>query len=464
MSLADEIEKGNIYYGYYQRDDGSHTAGWIVDAEIVDEDNNITIRPMALSKIPDNEAKVLSEYLDQYIVPQDENAEKISINIKFMDSVQGKFVFPYDKEASKSIVREVAENPEYQQAVALVGTQTQFPFTPEGQVAAETFLQERQTLEPDKQFEIDSTSSGWVVKEVSGTPKEEARMLNPDEMAQRNLPPGTQWTISTSGNLEQYFPPEEDVLTPEQLADQYILSGDLDKARDIYATIRSVKEEQLTPERAAEMLVNVAYNPADFKHMMDTMLGRDSKLDPMTSDIRSLQEQAAAMLAGATQPVPVMAPMPPPDLIPARMPETALELEGRVTQEGPLGGPLFMPSEAQEGLEEFEPPPSPPIATFQRTPGQPTLIPSAESPMEEVTRVIPRGGLTEEEFAQLFTRADHPGSTRIPYAGGTPERRAALAPYIGAEYADLYDIVSRQQEAAEHQKKVRKGIRRVGYA
>jgi len=268
------------------------------------------------------------------------------------------------------------------------------------------------------------------------------------------MSPGGQWSV---------VEPETPLTVPQQIG-KLFSEGKYDEAAKLDQIYDQLNEERLTPERAAEMLVNVAYNPADFKQMMDAMLGRDSKLDPMTSDIRSLQEQAAAMLARETQPVPVMAPMPPPDLIPARMPETALELEGRVTQEGPLGGPLFMPSEAQEGLEEFEPPPSPPIATFQRTPGQPTLIPSAESPMEEVTRVIPRGGLTEEEFAQLFTRADHPGSTRIPYAGGTPERRAALAPYIGAEYADLYDIVSRQQEAAEHQKKVRKGIRRIGYA
>ena len=282
------------------------------------------------------------------------------------------------------------------------------------------------------------------------------------EEALRDAPPGFQPKPTSDPN--QWTFEKIPVLDIDEQIMQMLSAGRYDEAAKLDQIRDQLNTDRLTPERAAEMLVNVAYNPADFKQMMDAMLGQDSRLDPMTSDIRSLQEQAAAMLARETQPVPVMAPMPPPDLIPARMPETALELEGRVTQEGPLGGPLFMPSEAQEGLEEFEPPPSPPIATFQRTPGRPTLIPAAESPMEEVTRVIPRGGLTEEEFAQLFTRADHPGSTQIPYVGGTPERRAALAPYIGAEYADLYDITRRQQEAAEHQKKVRKGIRRVGYA
>ena len=280
------------------------------------------------------------------------------------------------------------------------------------------------------------------------------------EEALRDAPPGFQPKPTSDPN--QWTFEKIPVLDIDEQIMQMLSAGRYDEAAKLDQIRDQLNTDRLTPERAAEMLVNVAYNPADFKQMMDAMLGQDSRLDPMTSDIRSLQEQAAAMLARETQPVPTMPLMPPPGLIPTPRP-SALGLEKQVTPEGRLGGPL-RPSEAQEGLEEFEPPPSPPIATFQRTPGRPTLIPSAESPMEEGTRVIPRGGLTEEEFAQLFTRADHPGSTRIPYAGGTPERRAALAPYIGAEYADLYDITRRQQEAAEHQKKVRKGIRRVGYA
>ena len=311
---------------------------WVIILEGKDEDGNDilmekSIRALALSKdFP--EYKVLYDYLQSEgtIIPElKDKMASVTIHSESGRTMVSKDFPTYDQNVVQRIVNSVSTNPDFENALKLIPRQTTFPMTQEGYNAAETLLGEMQTIEPDKQFEIDSTSSGYVVKDVSGTPQEEARMLNPDEMAQRNLPPGTQWTISTSGKLDQYFPPKEDVLTSEQLLDQYIISGDLDKARDLQAAIRSITEEQITPERAAEMLVGISYSPSDFKAMMDAMLGEDSQLDT-TVDIGALQEQASAMLRGevpAAQTVSQMPPFEPPPVfpIPTPRPKTALGLE-----------------------------------------------------------------------------------------------------------------------------------------
>ena len=361
MALPDNL---NIVYKFIpvqNRDTGLQTARpeWVIILEGKDEDGNDilmekSIRAKALSKdFP--EYKVLYDYLQSEgtIIPELGGKESINIHAAGLQDLQPTDFPTYDQNVVQRIVNSVSTNPDFENALKLIPRQTTFPLTEEGYNAAETLLGEMQSIEPDKQFAVDSTSSGYIVKEVSGTPKEEARMLNPDEMAQKNLPPGTQWTISTSGNLEQYSPPKEDVLTPEQLADQYILSGDLDKARDIYATIRSIKEEQITPERAAEMLVGISYSPSDFKAMMDAILGEDSQLDT-TVDMGALQEQASAMLRGE----PIYPPMPEfesPPIFPIseRIPEGgAVGLETTYTDQAGnipyIENMLFQPTEEQE--------------------------------------------------------------------------------------------------------------------
>ena len=91
--------------------------------------------------------------------------------------------------------------------------------------------------------------------------------------------------------------PETPLTVPQQIG-KLFSEGKYDEAAKLDQIYDQLNEERLTPERAAEMLIDIAYNPADFKQMMDAMLGRDSGLDPTTVDIPALQRQATAMLQG----------------------------------------------------------------------------------------------------------------------------------------------------------------------
>lgn len=109
---------------------------------------------------------------------------------------------------------------------------------------------------------------------------------------------GNQIMQTSEGGVWEIVEEEEKYIpkTREEYLLQLVAQGKYDEAAQFDQIMDQFESERMTPERAAEMLVNIAYNPYDFKAMMDAMLGRDSKLDATTVDIADLQAQAARML------------------------------------------------------------------------------------------------------------------------------------------------------------------------
>jgi len=174
------------------------------------------------------------------------------------------------------------------------------------------------------------------------------------------MSPGGKW---------QVVEPEEPAkpLTKDEQLAKLVGEGRYDEAVKLDQIYDQLNTERLTPERAAEMLVDISYSPSDFKDMMDALMGDDSQLD-ITVDISALQEQASAMLRGDVPTIlqgdlpvpPALAPAdrtqalePAPVLpIPQPRPTRAVDLEGiSVAQAGNIPARenrLFQPSEEEE--------------------------------------------------------------------------------------------------------------------
>ena len=155
-------------------------------------------------------------------------------------------------------------------------------------------------------IQVDWTLVGAIVRhqqslaktdEYGGEPTEEealrkARELGPNFTAEYNPQTATWYPV------EKEEEKEKPILTLDQQIAKLVGEGRIEEAMRLDQVRDQLNEERLTPERAAEMLVDIAYNPADFKQMMDAMLGRDSGLDATTVDIAQLQAQATRMLKG----------------------------------------------------------------------------------------------------------------------------------------------------------------------
>jgi len=258
--------------------------------------------------------------------------------------------------------------------------------------------------------------------------------------------PGGAWRVVESQ--------DDSPKTIEEYEFQLLREGRYDEAAKLDQIVDQLRSERLTPERAAEMLVGIAYSPSDFKAMMDAMLGQNTQLDT-TVDIGALQEQAASILRGDDPLILQGGPVPPelapgvaPEmLIPTPRPTSAADLDtiSRI-QAGNIPARenmLFQPTERQEfGMgATAEPQPSPQILTPpapSRSQGLPREI--AALGANAAAGVRSPSANQDEEIRKM---------QNIPFAS-TEEKLKAMEEVMGPR-AVLYMRNKRLMEAEQQQ-------------
>jgi hypothetical protein len=165
----------------------------------------------------------------------------------------------------------------------------------------------RHDTREDAQAEADlrnQTDPGWL---VTHEPTTDSFYIYKDFKPRFSVDAQGNQIIQTSeGGIWQPVEEEEEGYIPKTKQEylfQLVSQGRYDEAAKFDQIMDQFEAKRMTPERAAEMLVNIAHNPVDFKDMMDAMLGRDSEIDTSTGDIQMLQAQSAAMLLDDRDPV-----------------------------------------------------------------------------------------------------------------------------------------------------------------
>lgn len=292
---------------------------------------------------------------------------------------------------------------------------------------------------------------------------------------------GPNFTVKYNPETATWYPiekEEEEILTLPQRIAKLVGEGRIDEAMKLDQIRDQLNEERLTPQRAAEMLVDVAYNPVDFKQMMDAMLDRDSGLDPTTVNIPELQRQATAMLRGepidiaTTPPVPTLAETgvpvssvvhPPSSLalerdvarrdVYGRSPEEMVDLT-RAGQPSALFQPTLeqalIETNMEEGLESDE------LSPLEQMLGRPFVTPPpvvpppvGDTPYDPTAD--PMAYIRASRNLADTTRWKSPGQLRTDLGRElTPEETTAAAVVLPPQYGAMAaQAMQRAQEAQE---------------